>query len=169
MAQRRSSDWQVEVTVGEWPAVLGLIRASQRGELFVCSSPPAPVDTPVEVSLTLPDNSQVNLPGKVVDSNNQSALTDRPAGFTLSFSGATGSDLVLLESMASANCDDDPDTVDLQQFTIGANVIHRNPLLNEPNFSSLAQDQALDDDDDDDEIFDDDAATVTSWPPPPKK
>ena len=166
MAERQSSDWQVEVTVGEWPAVLGLIRASQRGELFVCSSPPAPVDTLVEVSLTLPDNSQVSLPGKVVESNNQSALTDRPAGFTLSFSGAGSSDLVLLESMASANCDDDPDEVDLRQFTIGANVIHRNPLLNSPDFASLRPDQALHDDDD---VYDDDSATVTSWPPPQKK
>jgi hypothetical protein len=166
MAERQNSNWQVEVTVGEWPAVLGLIRASQRGELFVCSSPPAPVDTPVDVSLTLPDNSQVNLPGKVIGSNNQSALTDRPAGFTISFSGASSSDLVLLESMASANCDDDPDTVDLRQFTIGANVIHRSPLQDDQDFGSLAPDQAVHDDDD---IFDDEAATVTSWPPPPPR
>jgi hypothetical protein len=163
MTQLDPSVWQVEVKLDEWPAVLGLIRASSRGELFVCSSPSPPVGTRVQLSLSLPDNSSVSFVGEVVLVNEGSAISDQPTGFVISFTKQQTSDLVLLEAMASANCDVDPDDIDAQQFAIGASVIHQGtaPAVLEANEDEFSEDELSEE-----RPYDDDAATVTCWPPP---
>lgn len=164
MTQLAPGTWQVEVKLDAWPAVLGLIRASTRGELFVCSSPPPPVGTQVQLSLALPDNSSVSFVGEVVLVNRGSAISDQPTGFVISFTKQQTSDLVLLESMASANCNVDPDDVDAQQFAIGASVIHKGTA---PAELQLDEDDYIDEDFSEERPYDDEAATVTRWPPPP--
>jgi len=163
----KQADWEVEVEVGQWPDVLGLLRASSRGEFFVCSAPPAPVGTQVQVSLTLPDNSQVDLTGEVIRATNGSALVDNPAGFTITLAGRQRSDLVLLEAMASANCDVDPEDLDLQQLTIGARVLHRGKSTSPRSQPAIEPDAVFHGDDlSVDEPYDDSSETVTAWPPP---
>jgi actin-like ATPase involved in cell morphogenesis len=94
-------NWEVEVSAGDWDDVLTLTTTSvSRGGLFICTTRPAYVGALVNVTLKLPDENIVKLAGEVVRTVDPDA-SDTP-GFALRFDPAKSSDLLLLESMASA-------------------------------------------------------------------
>lgn len=119
---RYEVQWEVEVSTESWDDVLTLTTTSvSRGGLFLRSANPAEPGTSVKVSLTLPDGNTVKLVGDVVRTVPPEE-SDAP-GFAICFDPSRSSDLVLLESMASAF--GSPERGDAAARSIKASVITR--------------------------------------------
>jgi actin-like ATPase involved in cell morphogenesis len=116
--------WEVEVSAADWDDVLTLTTTSvSRGGLYICTARPAHVGASVSVTLKLPDDNIVKLTGEVVRTVNPEK-SDSP-GFALRFDPAESSDLLLLESMASAFGSPEGGDPSKRRSSIKASVITR--------------------------------------------
>lgn len=113
-------EWEVEVSAATWDDVLVLTAVSvSRGGMFIKTSHPATTGSPVTVAIQLPDDNTVRLTGQVV------RTVEPPAsqpGFALRFDPKQSSDVVLLESMASAYASARPGAASIQATVITREV-----------------------------------------------
>lgn len=137
---RYPTAWAVEIKATDWHEVLSLsTRDVSRGGLFVSTDEPLPLNTRVEVTLVLPDETVFQIEGEVVHRllPARAETLGRAPGFGLRFDERYLDELKLLEVMALEELGDPQQGSFSQDYVILPAVLREEGLGKEPALVQL--------------------------------